>query len=150
MTKRLRNHNRSWGNGDEPAGHGEVEMSKPSPHLWTAEDEDQLRWMVTAGKNVEMIAAQLNRKPICSARKGLQTEPFAWLFWVDETKVICLRRTPRKRSESRDRLRAVFLFVLQVRLSILRNSLAVETPLAVWPGSTRVRLNRASSHLAGL
>jgi len=63
MTKRLRNHNRSWGNGDEPAGHGEVEMSKPSPHLWTAEDEDQLRWVVTAGKNVEMIAAQLNRSP---------------------------------------------------------------------------------------
>jgi transposase len=41
------------------------------------------------------------------------------MFWVDETKVICLRRTPRKRSESRDRLRAVFLFVLQARLSNL-------------------------------
>src|ERR1035437_9395655 len=105
-------------------------MSKPSPHLWTAEDEDQLRWMVTAGKNVEMIAAQLNRKPICSARKGLQTEPFAWLFWVDETKVICLRRTPRKRSESRDRLRAVFLFVLQARLSNLHHIPGVGPMLA--------------------
>jgi hypothetical protein len=73
-----------------------------------------------------------------------------WLFWVDETKVICLRRTLRKRSESRDRLRAVFLFVLQARLSNLRNSLAVETPWQPWPGSTRVRLNRASSRLAGL
>jgi hypothetical protein len=51
---------------------------------------------------------------------------------------------------SLDRLRAVFLFVLQARLSNLRNSLAVETPWQPWLGSTRVRLNRASSRLAGL
>ena len=47
-------------------------------------------------------------------------------------------------------LRAVFLFVLKARLSNLRNSLAVEAPWQPWPGSTRVRLNRASSRLAGL